>query len=113
MRIPFAVDIRDLCARMRSATTLAYATMGTMDDLDERIVAATKKRIRAENAFLNADTELRELLREGRSAGKGPSHMAKLTGFTREWVAKIAPDPKVAARQGAIQRRLDRNAASD
>jgi hypothetical protein len=41
-----------------------------------------------------ADVELRELLQEGRAAGKGPSHMAKLTGFTREWVAKIAPAPK-------------------
>lgn len=69
-------------------------TMSAMDDLDERIVAATKKRVRAENAFLSADSELRELLRQGRAAGKGPSHMAKLTGFTREWVAKIAPAPK-------------------
>ncbi len=65
--------------------------MDELDELDERIVAATKKRIRAEVAFNNADAELRELLREGRAAGKGPSHMAKLTGFTREWVAKIAP----------------------
>ncbi|WP_344491893.1 hypothetical protein [Streptomyces enissocaesilis] len=65
-----------------------------MDDLDERIVAAAKKRIRAEAAFHSADADLRELLVEGRAAGKGPSHMAKLTGFTREWVAKIAPAPK-------------------
>jgi hypothetical protein len=68
--------------------------MKELDDLDERIVAATKRRTRAETAFLSADAELRGLLREGRAAGKGPSHMAKLTGFTREWVAKIAPDPK-------------------
>ncbi|MEU9792926.1 hypothetical protein AB0E27_20250 [Streptomyces sparsogenes] len=64
-----------------------------MDDLDARIVAAAKKRLRAEVAFNSADADLRELLVEGRAAGKGPSHMAKLTGFTREWVAKIAPDP--------------------
>ncbi|NEA52361.1 hypothetical protein [Streptomyces sp. SID10815] len=62
-----------------------------MDELDERIQAAAKKRARAEDAFTKADAELRTLLVEGRAAGKGPSHMAKLTGFTREWVAKIAP----------------------
>lgn len=97
MRIPFAVEIRDLYARSHSAITQSCATMCVMDkldELDERIVAATKRRIRAENAFHAADVELRELLVEGRAAGKGPSHMAKLTGFTREWVAKIAPAPK-------------------
>lgn len=68
--------------------------MCTMDELDERIQAAAKKRARAEKAFNDADAELRTLLVEGREAGKGPSHMAKLTGFTREWVARIAPQPK-------------------
>lgn len=68
--------------------------MGGMDDLDTQIQAAAKKRARAEAAFNRADGELRALLVEGRAVGKGPSHMAKLTGFTREWVAKIAPDPK-------------------
>lgn len=58
------------------------------------IQAAAKKRARAEKAFNDADTELRQLLVRGRAEGKGPSHMAKLTGFTREWVAKIAPAPK-------------------
>lgn len=64
------------------------------DELDERIQAAAKKRTRAEDALKRADDELRELLVEGRAAGKGPSHMAKLTGFTREWVARIAPQSK-------------------
>lgn len=68
--------------------------MCNMDELDERIQAAAKKRARAEKAFNDADAELRVLLVEGRAAKKGPSHMAKLTGFTREWVAKIAPLPK-------------------
>lgn len=68
--------------------------MCNMDELDERIQAAAKKRARAEKAFLDADAELRALLVEGRAANKGPSHMAKLTGFTREWVAKIAPAAK-------------------
>lgn len=64
------------------------------DYLDDRIEAAAKIRAHAEAAFLRDDGELRALLVAGRAAGKGPSHMAKLTGFTREWVAKIAPDPK-------------------
>jgi hypothetical protein len=73
--------------------------MNGMDDpdaLDMEIQAAAKKRARAEKAFNDADAELRQLLVKGRAEGKGPSHMAKLTGFTREWVAKIAPDPKRA-----------------
>ncbi len=68
--------------------------MSCMDALDMEIEAAAKKRTRAEEAFKRADDELRDLLVRGRAAGKGPSHMAKLTGFTREWVAKIAPAPK-------------------
>jgi hypothetical protein len=65
-----------------------------MDTLDMEIQAAAKKRARAEKALSDADAELRELLVKGRAAGKGPSHMAKLTGFTREWVARIAPASK-------------------
>jgi hypothetical protein len=65
-----------------------------MDALDMEIQAAAKKRARAEKALSDADAELRELLVKGRAQGKGPSHMAKLTGFTREWVARIAPLPK-------------------
>lgn len=68
--------------------------MCNMDELDERIQAAAKKRARLEKALSEADAELRALLIEGRAANKGPSHMAKLTGFTREWVARIAPLPK-------------------
>lgn len=70
--------------------------MSCMDALDMEIQAAAKKRARAEKAFNDADTELRQLLIKGRAQGLGPSYMAKLTGFTREWVAKIAPDPKRA-----------------
>lgn len=68
--------------------------MCCMDTLDMEIQAAAKKRAKAEEAFKRADDELRELLVKGRAANKGPSHMAKLTGFTREWVAKIAPASK-------------------
>jgi len=79
--------------------------MCDMDQLDERIQAAAKKRARAEDAFKRADAELRELLVEGRAAGLGPSHMAKLTGFTREWVAKIAPGSEPKKRVVRISRR--------
>lgn len=96
MRIPFAIAVRDPIARTRSATVTSCVTMSGMDALDMEIQAAAKKRARAEKAFNDADTELRQLLVRGRAEGKGPSEMARLTGFTREWVAKIAPDPKRA-----------------
>lgn len=63
-------------------------------DFDRQVRAIAERRARAEKAFNDADTELRQLLVRGRAEGKGPSHMAKLTGFTREWVAKIAPASK-------------------
>jgi hypothetical protein len=85
-------------------TAFAHAILLSMEELDARIVAATKKRLRAEAAFHSADADLRELLVEGRAAGLGPSHMAKLTGFTREWVAKIAPDPDAPKRKIRIVR---------
>jgi hypothetical protein len=71
--------------------------MSNMDTLDMEIQAAATKRAKAEKAFTAADAELRALLVKGRAEGLGPSHMAKLTGFTREWVAKIAPAPKPAS----------------
>ncbi|MFJ3950236.1 hypothetical protein ACIPXV_09225 [Streptomyces libani] len=80
-----------------------------MDTLDTEIQAAAKKRAKAEDAFKRADEELRDLLVKGRAEGKGPSHMAKLTGFTREWVAKIAPDPKKAAYHAAVVRRMNKS----
>lgn len=83
--------------------------MSCMDTLDMEIQAAAKKRTRAEEAFKRADEELRDLLVKGRAEGKGPSHMAKLTGFTREWVAKIAPDPKKAAYHAAVVRRMNKS----
>ncbi|MFD8088709.1 hypothetical protein [Streptomyces malaysiensis] len=81
-----------------------------MEAIADRIQAAAKKRNRAKEAFDRADAELRDLLVEGRAGGIGPSELSRLTGFTREWVAKIAPDPR---RQAAIQRRLDENAAKN
>lgn len=81
----------------------AHGIMRCMDEFDERLQAAAKKRTRAKDAFDRADAELHALLREGRyERSKGPSHMAKLTGFTREWVAKIAPDPKAGRRSSGV-----------
>jgi hypothetical protein len=94
MRIAFATAMRDHVSRTRSAIVTSCVTMCSMDALDMEIQAAAKKRARAEKAFNDADAELRDLLVKGRADGKGPSHMAKLTGFTREWVARIAPAPK-------------------
>ncbi|MGW0780387.1 hypothetical protein [Streptomyces sp. NPDC002913] len=86
--------------------------MSDMDALEMEIQDAAKSRRDAERAFLQADEHLKELLVKGRAEGLGPSQMSKLTGFTREWVTKIAPDPK-KSRQSAAQRRLDRLNDSD
>ncbi|WP_327223073.1 hypothetical protein OG229_02695 [Streptomyces platensis] len=80
-----------------------------MDALDKEIQAAAQERADAEEALKVADAKLRALLVKGRAAKKGPSHMAKLTGFTREWVAKIAPDPKKAAYHAAVVRRMNKS----
>ena len=91
-RIAFAVRVHN--ARLRSAFATFCVTMCAMDALDMEIQAAAQERAEAEAAFKRADEKLRALLVKGRAAKKGPSHMAKLTGFTREWVARIAPEPK-------------------
>ncbi|NUL14557.1 hypothetical protein [Streptomyces lunaelactis] len=79
-----------------------------MTDAATEIQAAARKRTRAKDAFDRADGELRDLLVKWRAEGVGPSEMARWTGFTREWVAKVAPDPKAAARK-----RVDPAAAHD
>jgi DNA invertase Pin-like site-specific DNA recombinase len=68
-----------------------------MEDAATKIQAAARKRARAKEAFDRTDAELRDLLIEARADGMGPSEMARLTGFTREWVARIAPEPKKTA----------------
>ena len=83
-----------------------------MEDAETEIRAAAKRRERSKQAFERDDAALRELFVKWRAEGKGPSDMARWSGMTREWVAKIAPDPN-AARQGAIRRRLDKLQASD
>lgn len=94
MSIPFATARRDLIWRPRSVSASAHGTMGFMEDAAAQIQVAAKKRTRAKEAFDRADAELRDLLIAARAGGMGPSEMARLTGFTREWVARIAPEPK-------------------
>jgi hypothetical protein len=77
-----------------------------MEEAETEIRAAAKRRERSKQAFERDDAALRELFVKWRAGGKGPSDMARWSGFTREWVAKVAPDPKTATRQGAIERRL-------
>jgi predicted GIY-YIG superfamily endonuclease len=67
------------------------------DEFDKRLLAAVEHRARMQKEFREQDEKLRALLVRGRAAGMGPSHMARLTGFTREWVARIAPEPKKTA----------------
>lgn len=67
--------------------------MGGMDAATE-IQNAARKRARAKEAFDRADADLRELFVKWRAEGVGPSDMARWSGMTREWVAKIAPSPK-------------------
>jgi hypothetical protein len=66
---------------------------------------------KSKEAFDRDDAEVRRLLVKWRAEGVGPSDMARWTGFTREWVAKIAPAPSKEAIQAAIRRRIDENAA--
>lgn len=63
------------------------------DEVERKLAAAAAEWRRSKKELDEANAKLRALLVLGRAAGKGPSHMAKLTGFTREWVAKIAPGP--------------------
>ncbi|MFF7411586.1 hypothetical protein [Streptomyces lydicus] len=78
-----------------------------MSDAATEIQAAARKRTKAKEAFDRADQELRDLLVKWRAEGEGPSDMARWSGFTREWVAKIAPDPKKAGYHAAVVRRMN------
>ena len=95
MRIPFAYEIRDLLPRSRSATVTTCVTMGAMtSEAEAQIREAARKREKSKAAFERDDAALRELFVAWRAQGLGPSDMARWSGMTREWVAKIAPAPK-------------------
>ncbi|MFI9618080.1 hypothetical protein ACIG8S_04090 [[Kitasatospora] papulosa] len=84
---------------MGSGTVFAHGSMCNMEEIRDRVQAAAKKRARAKDAFTRADAELRDLLVTARTEDIGPSELARLTGLTREWVAKIAPDPDAKPRR--------------
>lgn len=67
--------------------------MRGMEDYEARIRAAAKKRDRAKAALTAADKELHAEFIAARADGIGPSDMSRWSGLTREWIAKIAPDP--------------------
>lgn len=80
-----------------SGTVFAHGNMGCMPDLRAQIQTAAKKRARSKSAFERDDAHLRELLIQARAEDIGPSELGRLTGLTREWVSKIAPDPAKTA----------------
>lgn len=90
----------------------AHGNMGCMTEAEEEIRAAARKRERSKAAFERDDAALRELFVKWRAAGKGPSDMARWSGMTREWVAKIAPDPTVPPKPKRVVR-VRRKPAAD
>lgn len=64
-------------------------------EAEAQIREAARKREKSKAAFERDDAALRELFVTWRAQGVGPSDMARWSGLTREWVAKIAPAPKV------------------
>ncbi len=68
--------------------------MSVMSEAETEIRAAARKRERSKSAFERDDEALRELFVKWRADGVGPSDMARWSGMTREWVARIAPAPK-------------------
>ncbi|MFJ5644104.1 hypothetical protein [Streptomyces sp. NPDC093223] len=74
-----------------------------MTTAEEEIRAAARKRAKSKAAFERDDTALRELFVKWRAAGEGPSDMARWSEMTREWVAKIAPDPSVPPKKRVVR----------
>lgn len=79
--------------------------MRLMTTAEEEIRSAARKRERSKAAFERDDAALRELFVKWRADGIGPSDMARWSGMTREWVAKIAPDPNAPKRKVVIRRK--------
>lgn len=82
-------------ATLRPRPALAVsADAHEVDEAERELVAAAAEWYRTKAELDEANDELRTLLVRGRAEGLGPSEMARLSGFTREWVSKIAPDPR-------------------
>jgi hypothetical protein len=87
--------------------------MSHMTTAEEEIKAAARKRERSKAAFERDDAALRELFVKWRADGVGPSDMARWSGLTREWVAKIAPDPSAPPKKRVVRVRRSKPADSD
>lgn len=85
--------------------------MTAMSDAETQIRAAARKRERSKAAFERDDAALRELFVAWRAQGVGPSDMARWSGLTREWVAKIAPKVDPAAAHNRLPANPARNIA--
>jgi len=86
--------------------------MGLMtSDAETQIREATRKREKSKAAFERDDAALRELFVTWRAQGVGPSDMARWSGMTREWVAKIAPKVDPAAAHNRLPANPSRDAA--
>lgn len=72
-------------------------------DAETQIREAARKREKSKTVFEQDDAALRKLFVQWRAQGVGPSDMARWSGMTREWVAKIAPDPKLSRDAGAAR----------
>ena len=90
----------------------AHGNMCCVTTAEEEIRAAARKRERSKAAFERDDAALRELFVKWRADGVGPSDMARWSGMTREWVAKIAPDPN-APRKRVVRVKRPKPADSD
>lgn len=77
--------------------------MNAMSDAETQIREAARKREKSKSAFERDDAALRDLFVQWRAQGVGPSDMARWSGMTREWVAKIAPDRKRQRDAGAAR----------
>ena len=87
--------------------------MSVMTTAEEEIKAAARKRERSKAAFERDDAALRELFVKWRADGVGPSDMARWSGLTREWVAKIAPDPSAPPKKRVVRVKRPKPADSD
>jgi hypothetical protein len=87
--------------------------MSLMTTAEEEIKAAARKRERSKAAFERDDAALRELFVKWRADGVGPSDMARWSGLTREWVAKIAPDPSAPPKKRVVRVKRSKPADSD
>lgn len=77
--------------------------MCCVTEAEEEIRAAARKRERSKAAFERDDAALRQLFVKWRADGVGPSDMARWSGLTREWVAKIAPDPDAPQKKRVVR----------